>query len=105
MSDREQLVTDTIKISKSVARWLIAYGKQLVDDGYGTNMDPMDPLGGVIEPTTAGFIDEIPMENGEMWRYMNAVINFARTVAAILGRALQEDDLPPIRTLFLEDEV
>jgi len=100
MSDRQ----DVVKISRACARWLIDYGRQLVNDGYGTDYDPFNPVAD-LEPEGTGFIDDIPMENGEMWRYMNALINFARTVAGVLARQMNEPISPlTVSDLFLEDE-
>jgi len=97
-------MTNYVKISESVARWLIQYAKQLVDDGFGVDFDPDDPIQG-LESTHGGFIDEIPMENGEMWRYMNAVIAFARTVASVLARNLHNPPIELIENLNILDDI
>jgi len=79
-------MTNHVKISVVAARWLISYAKQLVDDGFGVDYDPLDPSNSLDNSIRPGFLDDIPMENGQLWRYMNAVIAFARTVSAILAR-------------------
>ncbi|AXH74984.1 MAG: hypothetical protein [Cressdnaviricota sp.] len=94
-------MADTIKITKTCAIWLINYCKQIVDDGYGTNYNPHNPIQ-ALEPYAAGFIDQIPMEDGELWRYMNAAINLARTLAGILAKAIA-DDIDGISDLTIED--
>lgn len=90
-----------IKITKTCAEWLIAYGKQLVDDGYGVDYIPNGPHLDSLEATTEGYLDQIPMEDGELWRYMNAVINFARTVTGILAKQMSE--LPPLDELRITE--
>lgn len=85
-------MTNHVKISLVAARWLISYAKQLVDDGFGVDYDPLNPVASLEDSMRPGFIDEIPMENGQLWRYMNAVIAFARTVSAILARNMASPD-------------
>lgn len=84
-------MTNHVKISLVAARWLINYAKQLVDDGFGVDYNPLNPVASLEDSLRPGFIDEIPMENGQLWRYMNAVIAFARTVSAILARNMNND--------------
>lgn len=93
-------MTNHVKISLVAARWLISYAKQLVDDGFGVNYDPLHPMDSLEDSIRPGFIDEIPMENGQLWRYMNAVIAFARTVSAILARNMLN---PDNESFLLED--
>jgi len=93
-------MTNHVKISLVAARWLIQYAKQLVDDGFGVNYDPLYPMESLEDSIRPGFIDEIPMENGQLWRYMNAVIAFARTVSAILARNMLN---PDNESFLLED--
>nr|UOF80152.1 hypothetical protein [Cressdnaviricota sp.] len=90
-----------VRISKRVARWLIDYAKQLIDDGYGINYNPF--LATDYQSDRPGFIDEIPMENGELWRYMNAVINYARTVAGILAQQLDPVTDPDLGLLDFDE--
>lgn len=89
-----------VKISVVAARWLIGYAKQLVDDGFGVDYDPLNPTDSLDNAIRPGFLDEIPMENGQLWRYMNAVIAFARTVSAILARNMAN---PTPDDFLLED--
>lgn len=93
-------VPQHVKISLVAARWLIDYAKQLVDDGFGVDFDPLNPSSESLEAIRPGFIEEIPMENAQLWRYANAVIAFARTVAALLARNMAN---PPVEDFLLED--
>jgi len=93
-------MTNHVRISMVAARWLINYAKQLVDDGFGVDYDPLNPVASLEDSLRPGFIDEIPMENGQLWRYMNAVIAFARTVSAILARNINS---PNYDDFLLED--
>jgi len=93
-------MSDTIRISKRVAIWIITFATQLVRDGLGVDFNPYSPS--QLEPSNSGFIDEIPMSNGELWRFMNSVISFARSVACILARDVR--DIDELSSLTLTDE-
>jgi len=99
-------MADTIRITKTCAVWLISFAKQLVNDGYGVNYDPFNPIQG-LEPLSPGFIEQIPMEDGELWRFVNAMLNFARTVAGILANSLNNEDALELTLsdFTIEDEI
>nr|UOF78167.1 hypothetical protein [Cressdnaviricota sp.] len=89
---------DKVKITKTCALWLIEHAKQLVNDGYGSEWVPGEPYD-FMSSDTPGFIDDIPIQNGDLWRYVNSLINFARSVGAIIANNMREGS--PLDTLLI----
>lgn len=79
-----------VRISRSVAVWLITYAKRIVDNGLGTDWDPYSPEH-MIESEAFGFIEAVDPADVPLWDFINAAINLARTLAGILANAVLED--------------
>lgn len=77
-----------IQISKNAALWLLRFARQIVEDGIGESYDPDSVTDGI--PEGHGFLDDIPMEDAELWRYVNGAITLARALAGIISNALKE---------------
>lgn len=90
-----------IGISKIVAQWLVQYGKNLVEAGIGTDWDPLDDQ--LPELVPGGLVDQVNMEEHELFDWVNSMLNLAKTVAGILAKILQEDaeNVPPIDVLLI----
>lgn len=97
---------ERIQITKTVARWIVRLGRQLVSDGIGRDWNPMqdnDPID--YDPDFPGFLNDIPDDGSDTWIWAQALVQFVKTVAAIAARELQDlgDDTP--RILNFENEV
>lgn len=85
-------MSDNIHISKSVAIWLIRYGRRLVSDGIGSDWHPSETAPPIDDGMGSfpGFVDGMDTSS-DTWMWAQELINFARTVAAIAYQQLQED--------------
>lgn len=82
-----------IPISTSFARYIIQRGSRLVSDGLGREWNPADNSYEIGEGSH-GFLEDIPMEEGPMWYWANALVQLLRLVVATLNHNLLEDSDP-----------
>lgn len=93
-----------IKISATVARWIVSLGRTLVQEGYG--LDPRGEGGLEHLPEHApdgGFLNEIPMENAPLYFWADALVRFARVLAGIAAYELQNG--LEIEVPLLQDDI
>lgn len=84
-----------IKISITVARWMVSIGRQIVQEAYGSNWDPMrDDLSIAdenIDPVP-GFMDDVPLDNNPMYFWIDAMVRFVRVMSGIAANELRRLD-------------
>lgn len=98
------MTQDTIRISASVARWMVAIARQLVSEAYGINWEPSSSMRiPDFHEEGVGFLDEIPHENHPLFFWADALVRFARVMGAIAARELAEP-FEDIDILQLEDD-
>lgn len=91
------MTNDKIEITKTVARWIVRLGRQLVSDGIGRDWNPMNDID-PIEEDFPGYLDDIPDHGSDTWVWAQALVQFVRAVASIAARELRElgDGTPTI---------
>jgi hypothetical protein len=82
-----------IPISQTFARYIIQRGSRLVSDGLGREWNPGDNSYD-INSNEHGFLDEIPMEDGPLWYWANAMVQMLRLIVAAMNHAMLEDSDP-----------
>jgi hypothetical protein len=97
-------MSEYVQISKTVAIWLVKYGRNLVEAGLGTTWDPNSRELPELEP--GGLIDQLNLEEYDLYHWTNSLMNLAKTVAGILAQILKEDaeNNPPIRLLDINPD-
>lgn len=81
---------NVINISLTTARWLLRLSTRLVSVGLGSEWRPGDNPYEIEGP---GMLDELPLENSDLWIWANALVNLARTVAGILNDGLNDNEI------------
>lgn len=75
-----------IPLSRSLARYIITRGAQLVSDGIGREWRPEDNSYVIGDGDSQGFLDDIPMEEGSLWYWANAMVQMLRLIVANLNQ-------------------
>jgi len=97
-------MAEYVQISKTVAIWLVKYGRNLVEAGLGTTWNPESGELPELEP--GGLIDQLNLEEYDLYHWTNSLMNLAKTIAGILAQILKEDaeNNPPIRLLDINPD-
>lgn len=80
-----------IKISRSVAQYIVQVLTKLIADGWG----PEDVYG----TQGMGIVNDIPMDSNP-FRYVHSLLHFCRYIAGILDNALNAEELEESRALL-----
>lgn len=80
-----------IKISRSVAQYIVQVLTKLIHDGWG----PEDVYG----TQGLGIVNDIPMDSNP-FRYVHSLLHFCRYIAGILDNALNAEELEESRALL-----
>jgi len=91
-----------VRISRSVAEWMLRVSILLFQDGYNTNWHPANPEMADY-PDDGGFTDLIPLEDQEARAWVNSLMSLCRCLAAILHYQLN-DDVPLLHAFEEESD-
>lgn len=84
-------MTLPIQISRSVANWLIAYGRTLVSDGIGNDWDPCAIEPPVMDGLQDALLDHTDVHTDPRLHYwVVAMFGYIRTIAGILAQKMRE---------------
>lgn len=84
-----------IKITMSVARYLLDQALMLTNDGWGERDANGDRLPGII--------DDLPMDQNA-YRFMGSLLHFIRFVGGLLKHAVEEAEAPMILSNMMLDD-
>lgn len=84
-----------VNISVTTARWMLETALRIFREGFNSRWHPSNPLS-ILEPEMepGGFMDEIPLENSQMYAWASAMMTLCRALAGILYHALEVEREP-----------
>lgn len=95
-----------VRISLSVARWIVELGRRLVQEAYARPWDPRHPeIRWEVPPELGpnhGFLERLEVEDPRVEEWLHQVIQFIRTMAAIVAHGIDEDEenISPLSSLL-----
>jgi len=99
-----------VRISVSVARWLVELGRRLVQEAYARPWDPRHPMiRWDIPPELGpnhGFLESLETTDPRVVEWLHQTVQFIRTVAAVVAHAIDEDmeNISPLTSLLGDEE-
>lgn len=79
----------SIRISRTVAEWMLRLSILLFQDGYNTNWHPANPELADY-PDEGGLTDLVPMDNAQARDWIHSLMNLCRCLASILHHQLNQ---------------